>query len=188
MTHMMSYGDGHPCARPDGHSGLHLSYAARARRIEYQRARRQDPAAREWQRVYDRGYKRRRYNEDPAYAEQRRERNRKRRENPEYQTWRRAYMRDYTKRTVAHRRAYNLSRKYGLTVEELETRILAQGGVCAICHERTPVHVDHDHNTGLIRGILCSNCNTGIGLLADDPERLEAALAYINGSLLREVG
>lgn len=65
--------------------------------------------------------------------------------------------------------------KYGLTVEERDA-LLAHP--CAICG-RVATHVDHDHATGEVRGPLCGGCNTGIGLLGDDPERLAAAAEYL---------
>lgn len=74
---------------------------------------------------------------------------------------------------------------YGITVEQYDEMLVAQGGVCAICKTlpeadgRTPLQVDHDHSTGRIRGLLCSPCNTAIGSLRDDPQLLAAAMEYL---------
>lgn len=63
--------------------------------------------------------------------------------------------------------------------------LAAQNGGCAICSTTTPdgnarrFHVDHDHETGKIRGLLCHSCNTGIGKLRDDPDLLLSAVAYL---------
>jgi hypothetical protein len=77
-------------------------------------------------------------------------------------------------------------RKYGITVEEYDRILERQGGGCAICgrkdagdSRRTTFHVDHCHTTGKVRGLLCSNCNTGVGKFEDDPERLERAAMYL---------
>lgn len=88
--------------------------------------------------------------------------------------------------TVSHAtREYNRQYKYGISPEEFDAMLAAQGGGCAICgttewmgNGKVP-HVDHDHATGRIRGILCGNCNLGIGKLGDDPVRLRAAAAYL---------
>lgn len=78
---------------------------------------------------------------------------------------------------------------YGIAREEYEEMDCAQSGVCAICEQpETRLHrsgkvkalsVDHDHDTGAVRGLLCSACNTAIGLLGDDPDRLVAAAFYL---------
>lgn len=57
---------------------------------------------------------------------------------------------------------------------------MVQNGLCAICLKK-PDHdlrVDHDHETGKVRGLLCSNCNSGIGFLDEDPKLFDAAKAY----------
>ena len=55
----------------------------------------------------------------------------------------------------------------------------AQGGLCAICQTAPAVHVDHDHETGAVRALLCFNCNGGLGQFRDDPALLQAAADYV---------
>jgi hypothetical protein len=72
--------------------------------------------------------------------------------------------------------------RYGFGLDGYEERLKKQGGVCLICGKKPGkkrLHVDHCHETDVVRGLLCSNCNRGIGLLGDQYERLEAALAYL---------
>jgi len=74
-----------------------------------------------------------------------------------------------------------LKSKYGVSLLEYEKMCLEQGGACGICF-KIPKHalaVDHNHLTGEIRGLLCRNCNTGIGLLMDSIENLASAQAYL---------
>lgn len=77
----------------------------------------------------------------------------------------------------------HLLREFGITLEVYEGMLKAQNGVCAIC-SRPPntraLHVDHDHTSGEVRGLLCFPCNHAIGLLGDDPERLTAAAFYLS--------
>jgi hypothetical protein len=54
-----------------------------------------------------------------------------------------------------------------------------QNGLCAVCHAATAVHVDHDHETGAVRSLLCFNCNGGLGQFRDDPVVLRAAADYV---------
>ena len=80
-------------------------------------------------------------------------------------------------------RAGHLQRKYGITLADYDAMLLAQGGGCAICATPQPdgqsLHVDHDHDTGAVRGLLCFNCNAGIGLFGHDVRALDAAAAYL---------
>lgn len=69
-----------------------------------------------------------------------------------------------------------------ISVEEYRALLEQQGGVCAICAQPDPkreLSVDHCHETGRVRGLLCQSCNWGIGLLKDDPTLIEAALNYL---------
>jgi hypothetical protein len=88
------------------------------------------------------------------------------------------------------KREHNLLRKYKLTEADYVQILEGQGGVCAICcgnlnarDGRREGHrkfcVDHDHRTGLVRGILCGLCNRGLGCFRDDPALLQTAFAYL---------
>jgi hypothetical protein len=68
---------------------------------------------------------------------------------------------------------------YGFTREFILAKIAEQDGRCAICGVATHLHVDHDHESGEFRGMLCGKCNRGIGMFADSPERLIAAAEYV---------
>ena len=82
-----------------------------------------------------------------------------------------------------------LKKKYGITLEEYDHMVEKQHGVCAICaspETAVGVHghvqrlaVDHDHKTGVIRGLLCANCNQGLGRFIDNPAILAAAIRYL---------
>jgi len=79
----------------------------------------------------------------------------------------------------ASNRKSHLKRKYGLTLEAFDALLAAQGGGCAICGKPEPDNVDHDHVTGRVRGILCWNCNIGVGHFEDSEDRLATATSYI---------
>ena len=90
-------------------------------------------------------------------------------------------------------RRYQFKKKYGLTIDDYERIRDSQGGGCAICFRVDPVgrvskhtseywlHVDHDHRTGAIRGLLCGECNTVLGKMNDDPALLRRAADYLDG-------
>lgn len=80
-------------------------------------------------------------------------------------------------------REHRLRSEYGLTVQEYEDMSKAQDNVCAICGKPDPkfsnLAVDHCHETGQVRGLLCRLCNTGIGALGDNVAGLLRALEYL---------
>lgn len=79
--------------------------------------------------------------------------------------------------------------RYGLTLDQYEEMYEAQGGVCRICKkpetckgnngEVKMLAIDHCHDTGKVRGLLCNNCNRAIGLLGDDVDTLLNAVEYL---------
>lgn len=81
-----------------------------------------------------------------------------------------------------HSRDKHLRKRFKITLEQFNKLLEQQHGVCAICGG-PPVmgqslHVDHDHQTGQVRGLLCGRCNTGIGLLGDTEAGISKALEY----------
>lgn len=71
--------------------------------------------------------------------------------------------------------------RYKCSVDELKSMVDESGEVCAICGEFTTVYlaIDHCHETGKIRGLLCTRCNTGLGLFKEDTDRLKSAILYL---------
>lgn len=96
------------------------------------------------------------------------------------------YRRNYAKKRRRENRCYNLRNTYGINLEEWESLFKLQGSVCKIC--KTPKepsmgwHTDHCHTTGKVRGILCHNCNTGLGKFLDDPKLLRLAVNYLENN------
>jgi hypothetical protein len=76
-------------------------------------------------------------------------------------------------------RYWNLVGRYGITPEEYSAMETGQGKRCKICQEETKLFVDHNHETGMVRGLLCHHCNTMLGLAKDSPQILEGAIAYL---------
>ena len=83
----------------------------------------------------------------------------------------------------ARKKELALQAKYGITMKEYDRLFFLQKGRCAICpttlERDRDTHVDHDHNTGKVRGLLCGPCNRAIGLLQDDPQRCKNAATYL---------
>lgn len=113
-----------------------------------------------------------------------------RRKNPERskELMRQSYQRcSKTEARRAARRNHHLLTHYGISLIEYEDKHKAQEGLCYIC--RLPemgirrgtcksLDVDHNHETGQVRDLLCSACNTAFGLLKEDPQRIETLLLY----------
>jgi hypothetical protein len=76
-------------------------------------------------------------------------------------------------------RNFHLKRRYAVDTVQVEWMILQQGGACAICGEPDPKHVDHDHRSGKVRGILCFDCNKGLGKAQEGRDVLRRAMDYL---------
>lgn len=90
------------------------------------------------------------------------------------------------------RREEGLKQLYGITLEDLNSMYANQEGCCAICNiplslhvgktKKGKVHVDHCHTTGKVRGILCTKCNTLLGMAEDNKHTLQKAILYLDRS------
>ena len=95
------------------------------------------------------------------------------------------YVNRWQSKNPDHSRNSRLKRTYGITSEQYDHMIDEQGGLCAICKSDSPNtkhgkwHIDHNHETGNIRGLLCHNCNVSLGLVKDDASILLSMVAYL---------
>jgi len=109
--------------------------------------------------------------------------NKERSQRPDIKRQRRKYIDRNKERIALRHKEYILTKNYGITLEERNEIINEQDGKCAICRKELDydknTHVDHDHETGMARGILCYHCNMAIGLLMDDPEIARLATEYL---------
>tara|TARA_B100001741_G_scaffold171727_1_gene141746 strand:- start:43 stop:534 length:492 start_codon:yes stop_codon:yes gene_type:complete len=132
-----------------------------------------------------RGYDRKR-NEKPERKEQLAETHKRyREENKEHL---KEYRDEWHKSNDGKRTAYNLKR-YGLSVADYMDMTATQQGLCAICGNECvrnkKLCVDHNHETGEVRELLCSKCNIGIGQFNDDPDLLKKAVRYLRRHSMR---
>ena len=85
-----------------------------------------------------------------------------------------------------------MRRQYGISIHEFNQLLEFQDGGCAICRKplsamNRRMNIDHDHETNLVRGLLCTGCNTGLGYFGDDVEGLERAIYYLTNSPYSEM-
>lgn len=82
-------------------------------------------------------------------------------------------------------RRSKLKTTYGISVAQYDSMLKKQGGKCAVCSSKKPggrtkmFFIDHCHNSGQVRGLLCMRCNTGLGLFLDNPKFLLNAVSYL---------
>ena len=104
------------------------------------------------------------------------------RENPKRRAAYQAEYRNRPERKRAMRDAY-YRRTYGISADEVDEMLDAQHGRCAICRDKperlASMHIDHDHEQGHLRGLLCLSCNQGLGQFRDDPTLLLRAIVYL---------
>lgn len=103
--------------------------------------------------------------------------------NPE---WRERHLERSRKKYATdplYARKMSLKSQYGITLEDYDAKLAEQGGVCAVCGKapsaRRRLAVDHDHKTGEVRGLLCTQCNQALGLLKDSHRVVKSLLKYI---------
>ena len=79
-----------------------------------------------------------------------------------------------------YQRNLKLQARYGISLDEYEGMARRQNGVCAVCEVSGKLHVDHEHETGRVRGLLCGSCNRALGLLKDNVDSLKKAIDYLS--------
>lgn len=95
----------------------------------------------------------------------------------------REYHRKWVKKNPDRKLELRINSKYNLSLHDYRTMLQNQKFACAICEiefdNTQRACVDHCHDTGEVRGLLCKNCNSGIGLLGDNEQSLRKALKYV---------
>ena len=105
----------------------------------------------------------------------------------------RRYHKENDKKIKAKQRAYDrnhsemhfhaqLKRNYGLSPEDYQAMFVEQEGRCYICRQNVKLNVDHDHETGKVRGLLCTACNSALANLKDSLDSLHRAVQYLERS------
>jgi hypothetical protein len=148
-------------------------------RSEYEKERYKNPERRAKKKIYDEKYRSKK--DVKKYRQQWYLDNKNK---PEFKAKRQQWYLD-NKNTLLKRYEEGRSiTKHGITIEEYQQMLLNQNNRCAICKTNEPGgkgrwHIDHCHETNKVRGLLCTVCNTGLGMFKDDPERLQNAISYL---------
>lgn len=100
---------------------------------------------------------------------------------PERQAYQRAYYQRHREKLSTYRVGWQRRKKYGITQDQYEAKRATQDGLCAICGRHQEVlYVDHCHASGMVRGLLCHQCNVLLGMCDDETAVLQNAVAYLN--------
>ncbi len=95
------------------------------------------------------------------------------------------YRKEVSRETRSRWNRNSALKRYGISEAVYQEMLDLQDGMCAICgspnseNSSNRLHVDHDHKTGTVRGLLCTRCNPGIGMFCDDPELMRRAIKYL---------
>ena len=90
---------------------------------------------------------------------------------------------DFRERGKTRTRKYLLKNYYGMSLKDYDKLLESQNGACRICGQypsEVSLAVDHCHETGIIRGLLCNTCNTGLGMFKDSKDLLRKAIDYLD--------
>lgn len=131
-----------------------------------------------WQKEHPENFKR--YYEKNKGKHLARARKWKEKNRDKYNKWRNAWRRQHRERAYG----YSLKKLYGISLEEYKAMLSKQKGKCAICRKppKGRLHVDHDHKTGRVRGLLCQICNLRVGTL-ETFGLVKRALVYLGRTL-----
>lgn len=94
----------------------------------------------------------------------------------------RAYMRDYRRKHPRKAKSAVLKALWGISLDDYERMLADQNGGCAICGTPPTTRrlcIDHNHKTGAVRGLLCDDCNFGLGFFRESAERMISAIQYL---------
>lgn len=136
--------------------------------------------------------KQRKYNREYYYKNKETILKRQKLYRPKYIEQAKEYMKEYNnseehkKKKAGQSRRNHLSKNYGISVEEYNLLFEKQEGRCLICHKhqselKRSLYVDHNHESGEVRGLLCASCNFLLGCAKDDINILLEAIKYLNG-------
>jgi len=95
-----------------------------------------------------------------------------------------SYYQQHRKKIREKAKTSYLQKTYNISLEDKKNLLILQLSKCAICKKKlelkSTTHIDHDHTSGKIRGILCHNCNRGLGYFKDNPRFLKTAIKYLS--------
>lgn len=160
---------------------------------DYRKKRLEQAGDREERKAYMKEYAKKNPEKFRRTPEQQAEYNRRRREryakDKAYRDSLKKASSEYQRNNPGKRLATTL-RRYGITVDYYNSMLAKQGGGCALCgckdsgcSKKDRLHVDHCHTTGKVRGLLCTNCNQGLGKFKDNPDRLRKAAEYLEDAM-----